>query len=129
MVGTVPVGGDAPIAVQSMTNTETSDVAATVAQIQRLTEAGCEIIRVAVPDQKAALAIKNIKKEIQIPLIADIHFDHRLAIAAAKSGADALRINPGNIAVSSGHTTCQMLQNSPITVSMPSSIAARKPPV
>jgi len=97
MVGTVPVGGDAPIAVQSMTNTETSDVAATVAQIQRLTEAGCEIIRVAVPDQKAALAIKNIKKEIQIPLIADIHFDHRLAIAAAKSGADALRINPGNI--------------------------------
>ena len=97
MVGSVPVGGNAPIAVQSMTNTKTSNLAATVAQIQRLTEAGCEIVRVAVPDQEAAAAIQNIKKEIQVPLVADIHFDHRLAIAAAKSGADALRINPGNI--------------------------------
>ena len=97
MIGSVPVGGDAPIAVQSMTNTRTSDVATTVAQIQRLEEAGCEIIRVAVPDEESALAIKEIKREINIPIVADIHFDYRLAIAAAKSGADALRINPGNI--------------------------------
>ncbi len=97
MVGNVPVGGGAPIAVQSMTNTRTSDVAATVAQIQRLEQAGCEIIRVAVPDKESALAIKDIKGEIQIPVIADIHFDHRLAVTAARAGADAIRINPGNI--------------------------------
>jgi len=96
-VGPVPVGGDASIAVQSMTNTKTSQVDATVAQIQRLTAAGCEIVRVAVPDQSAAEAIARIKARIQIPLIADIHFDHRLAIAAARAGADGLRINPGNI--------------------------------
>jgi (E)-4-hydroxy-3-methylbut-2-enyl-diphosphate synthase len=80
-----------------MTNTYTDDVKATVAQIHRLTEAGCEIVRVAVPDRTAAAAIAEIKKEIAIPLIADIHFDHRLAIAAAEAGADGLRINPGNI--------------------------------
>jgi len=96
-VGRVKIGGSAPIAVQSMTNTPTVDVAATVAQIVRLQEAGCEIVRVAVPDQEAAAAISAIKKQIDIPLIADIHFNYRLAIAAAKAGADGLRLNPGNI--------------------------------
>jgi len=96
-VGSVPVGGGAPIAVQSMTNTYTQDIAATVAQINQLADAGCEIIRVAVPDEEAAAAIAKIKPAIEIPLIADIHFDYRLAIAAARSGADGLRINPGNI--------------------------------
>ena len=91
------MGGGAPIAVQSMTNTSTSDVSATVSQIERLQRAGCEIVRVAVPDGQAADAIAVIKEKITIPLIADIHFDHRLAIAAARSGADGLRINPGNI--------------------------------
>ncbi len=96
-VGKVKIGGTAPIAVQSMTNTPTEDIRATVSQIKRLEEAGCEIIRVAVPDMEAATAIVKIKKEISIPLIADIHFDYRLAVAAAKYGADGLRINPGNI--------------------------------
>jgi (E)-4-hydroxy-3-methylbut-2-enyl-diphosphate synthase len=96
-VGSVPVGGSAPISVQSMTTTPTADVDATVSQIKRLENAGCEIVRVAVPDREAAEAIRAIKKEILIPLIADIHFDHRLAIAATLAGADALRINPGNI--------------------------------
>ena len=96
-VGRVPVGGSAPVSVQSMTNTPTADVGATVAQIRRLTAAGCEIVRVAVPDEAAASAIRAIRAEIEIPLIADIHFDHRLAIAAAEAGADGLRINPGNI--------------------------------
>jgi len=93
----VPVGGDAPITVQSMTNTPTQDAAATVAQIRRLESAGCEIVRVAVPDQQAAEAIADIKARIHIPLIADIHFDYRLALEAARRGADGLRINPGNI--------------------------------
>jgi (E)-4-hydroxy-3-methylbut-2-enyl-diphosphate synthase len=97
MVGSVPVGGDAPIAVQSMTNTRTQDVAATVAQIRRLEEAGCDIVRVAVPDSEAVAALAHIKRQSRIPVIADIHFDHRLAIAAIRSGADGLRINPGNI--------------------------------
>ena len=96
-VGDVPVGGGALIAVQSMTNTPTSDVSATVSQIERLQSAGCEIVRVAVPDGQAVDAISAIKEKITIPLIADIHFDHRLAIAAACAGADGLRINPGNI--------------------------------
>jgi len=96
-IGKVKIGGSAPIAVQSMTNTPTQDVAATVAQILRLQEAGCEIVRVAVPDQEAAEAISAIKSQIDIPLIADIHFNHRLAIASAKAGADGLRLNPGNI--------------------------------
>jgi (E)-4-hydroxy-3-methylbut-2-enyl-diphosphate synthase len=96
-VGDVTVGGTAPIRVQSMTNTKTHDVAATVAQIQRLEAAGCEIVRVAVPDMAAAEAVKAIKTQIKIPLIADIHFDYRLAVAAANAGADGLRINPGNI--------------------------------
>ncbi len=96
-MGNVKVGGMAPIAVQSMTNTFTQDVRATVSQIKRLEQAGCEIIRAAVPDNEAAEAISSIKQEISIPLIADIHFDHKLAIASARAGADALRINPGNI--------------------------------
>lgn len=96
-VGDVKIGGTAPISVQSMTNTFTQDVPATVAQIKRLEKAGCEIVRVAVPDKEAAAAILSIKKEIAIPLIADIHFDYRLAISSAEAGADGLRINPGNI--------------------------------
>ncbi|MCD4760977.1 flavodoxin-dependent (E)-4-hydroxy-3-methylbut-2-enyl-diphosphate synthase [bacterium] len=96
-VGNVPVGGMAPITVQSMTNTRTDDVKATVSQIKRLEAAGCEIVRVAVPDEQAAAAIAAIKKEISIPLIADIHFDYRLALASARAGADGLRVNPGNI--------------------------------
>jgi (E)-4-hydroxy-3-methylbut-2-enyl-diphosphate synthase len=97
MVGDVAVGGGAPISVQSMTNTKTDDISATVSQIQQLTNAGCEIVRVAVPDSAAADAIPRIKEQISIPLIADIHFDYRLAIAAARGGADGLRFNPGNI--------------------------------
>ena len=96
-VGHVKVGGDNPITVQSMTNTQTQDIQATVLQIKGLEAAGCEIIRVAVPNMDAALAIAKIKEQIQIPLIADIHFYYKLAIAAAEHGADALRINPGNI--------------------------------
>ena len=97
MVGGVAVGNGAPISVQSMTNTKTDDVDATVAQIRRLASAGCEIVRVAVPDEAAARAIPRIKAAIDIPLIADIHFDYRLAIASATGGADGLRFNPGNI--------------------------------
>jgi len=96
-VGGVPVGGASTISVQSMTNTSTQDVAATVAQIRRLETAGCDIVRVAVPDAEAGKAIAAIKAQVRIPVIADVHFDHRLAIAAARSGADGLRINPGNI--------------------------------
>ena len=96
-VGNVEVGGNAPISVQSMTNTPTADIKKTVKQIHRLEQAGCEIIRVAVPDLEAANAIKQIKARISIPIIADIHFDHQLALAAITSGCDGLRINPGNI--------------------------------
>jgi (E)-4-hydroxy-3-methylbut-2-enyl-diphosphate synthase len=96
-VGPVKIGGGADIAVQSMTNTPTRDVAATVEQIRKLTDAGCEIVRVAVPDEEAARAVSSIKDRVRIPVIADIHFDHRLAVKAAESGADGLRINPGNI--------------------------------
>ncbi len=96
-MGAVPVGQGASISVQSMTNTYTHDISATVSQIKRLESAGCEIVRVAVPDEKSARAIALIKRQISIPLIADIHFDHRLAIASLKEGADGLRINPGNI--------------------------------
>lgn len=96
-VGGVPVGGGNPVTIQSMTNTDTRDIAATTAQIQALADAGCEIVRVAVPDNEAAEAIKDIKKSSPIPVVADIHFDYRLAIAAIKNGADKLRINPGNI--------------------------------
>jgi (E)-4-hydroxy-3-methylbut-2-enyl-diphosphate synthase len=96
-LGDIPIGGDAPIAVQSMTNTNTHDVKATVAQIKELEEAGCEIVRIAVPDQDAIDAIAQIKKKIHIPLIADIHFHYQLAIDAMKQGVAGIRINPGNI--------------------------------
>jgi len=96
-VGEVAVGGDAPISVQSMTCTKTEEERATVDQIKRLEDAGCEIVRVAVPTVKAAEAIGRIKKKIRIPLVADIHFDYRLALRAIREGADKIRINPGNI--------------------------------
>jgi (E)-4-hydroxy-3-methylbut-2-enyl-diphosphate synthase len=96
-IGPVQIGGGAPVSVQSMTNTDTRKVADTVAQVQRLAAAGCEIVRLAIPDQKAARAFKEIKAHSPVPLIADIHFNHRLALAALESGADALRINPGNL--------------------------------
>ena len=96
-VGGVPIGGGAPVAVQSMTNTDTRDVPATLAQIRRLHDAGCEIVRLAVPDREAAEAFGKIRSRVSVPLIADIHFDYRLALAALNAGADALRINPGNI--------------------------------
>ena len=96
-IGDRLIGGDNPILIQSMCNTRTDDVEATVSQINRLTEAGCDIVRVAVPDEASARAIASIKKEISIPLVADIHFDHRLAIMAVENGADKIRINPGNI--------------------------------
>jgi (E)-4-hydroxy-3-methylbut-2-enyl-diphosphate synthase len=118
-VGNVNVGGNAPIAVQSMTNTRTQDIAATVAQIHRLEAAGCEIIRVAVPDEEAAAAVARIKKDISIPLIADIHFDYKLAVLSAESGADALRINPGNIGSHSkikAVVDCAKANNIPIRI-------------
>ncbi len=97
LVGNVAIGGGEPIVVQSMTNTNTADVEATVAQIQRLQEAGCEIVRVAVPDSAAAGALPAIKAQISVPLVADVHFDHRLALASIEAGVDKLRLNPGNI--------------------------------
>ena len=96
-IGTVKIGGGNPVAIQSMTNTKTEDVEATVQQILALEAAGCQIIRCAVPTMEAAEAIREIKKRIHIPLVADIHFDYRLAIAAIENGADKIRINPGNI--------------------------------
>lgn len=96
-IGNRVIGGGNPVLIQSMTNTKTEDVAATVAQIHQLTKAGCEIIRCAVPTMEAAKALGEIKKQITIPLVADIHFDYRLAIAAMENGADKIRINPGNI--------------------------------
>ncbi len=96
-VGDVKIGGGAPVSVQSMTNTDTRDVNKTVRQIHELTEAGCQIIRVAVPDMEAAEAVRSIKSQISIPLVADIHFDYRLALTCIESGVDKVRINPGNI--------------------------------
>ncbi len=96
-VGGVEIGGAGPIVVQSMTKTDTRDIKATVRQIRQLEECGCEIVRVAVPDMDAARAIVDIKKQVSIPIIADIHFDYRLALEALKSGTDGLRLNPGNI--------------------------------
>lgn len=97
VAGSVTIGGGAPVTVQSMTDTVTSDVTATAAQINRLDKLGCDLVRVAVPDIESANAIGEIKKHIGIPLVADIHFDHKLAIRAAEAGADKIRINPGNI--------------------------------
>ncbi|MCC8169169.1 MAG: flavodoxin-dependent (E)-4-hydroxy-3-methylbut-2-enyl-diphosphate synthase, partial [Oscillospiraceae bacterium] len=96
-IGGVKIGGDNPVAIQSMCNTDTRDVKSTVEQIRCLEDAGCEIIRVAVPDMEAARAVKDIKKQIHIPLVVDIHFDYRLALECMKNGADKVRINPGNI--------------------------------
>ena len=97
MVGTVPVGGDAPISVQSMTNTETRDVDATLAQITAIADAGADIVRVSVPSMDAAEAFKLIRQQSPVPLVADIHFDHKIALKVAEYGVDCLRINPGNI--------------------------------
>ena len=97
MVGGVKIGGGAPVTVQSMTNTKTFDISGTAAQINRLAELGCDIVRAAVPDIAAADAIYDIKKHISIPLVADIHFDSKLAVRAAEAGADKLRVNPGNL--------------------------------
>lgn len=96
-VGGVSIGGDAPIAVQSMAKTDTRDAAATICQIRELEECGCEVVRLAVPDQEAAESLATIRRNVSLPIIADIHFDHRLALTALRSGADGLRLNPGNI--------------------------------
>src|SRR5271163_1878853 len=96
-VGNVPVGGDAPITVQSMTNTVTHDVKATVEQVQALERAGADIVRVSCPDQESSLALKDIVRQVKVPIVADIHFHYKRAIEAAESGAACLRINPGNI--------------------------------
>ncbi len=97
MVGKVAVGGDAPISVQSMTNTETCDVAATVAQVRAIANAGADIVRVSVPSMEAAEAFRDIRAQVDVPLVADIHFDHKIALKVAEYGVDCLRINPGNI--------------------------------
>jgi len=96
-IGEVWIGGNAPIVVQSMTKTDTRDIPATVNQIEELEECGCEIVRVAVPDKEAAESVAAIKRSVSLPIIADIHFDYRLALAALQSGVDGLRLNPGNI--------------------------------
>ncbi|RKM55532.1 flavodoxin-dependent (E)-4-hydroxy-3-methylbut-2-enyl-diphosphate synthase [Butyrivibrio sp. X503] len=118
-IGNKVIGGGNPIMIQSMTNTPTEDVAATVAQIQRLEAAGCDIIRCTVPTQEAALAVKEIKKQITIPLVADIHFDYKMAIAAMENGADKIRINPGNIGSKeriAAVVSCAKERNIPIRV-------------
>lgn len=99
-VGRVQIGGGAPVSIQSMTTTKTEDIDATVAQIHRLEEAGCEIVRVAVPNEKAARALRHIKEQINIPLVADIHFDYRLALMAIEAGVDKIRWNPATSATS-----------------------------
>src|SRR5512137_1809908 len=96
-VGGVAIGGGAPVVVQAMTKTDTRDVRATAAQVRRLERAGAEIVRLAVPDREAAAALREIRAGTRVPLIADIHFDHRLALAALDAGVDGLRLNPGNI--------------------------------
>ena len=96
-VGSLKIGGDNPISIQSMTNTDTRDAEATIAQIKALEEVGCDIVRIAVPDMEAAKNIGKIKASVNIPVIADIHFDHRLALEAIDQGIDGVRINPGNI--------------------------------
>ena len=118
-IGGVRIGGNEPVRIQSMCNTKTEDVKATVAQIHALEDAGCEIIRCAVPTMEAAKAFREIRKEIRIPLVADIHFDYRLAIAAMENGADKIRINPGNIGSAErirAVVDCAKEQNIPIRV-------------
>jgi len=119
LVGGIPIGGGAPVTVQSMTNTDTRDVEATVAQIERLSEAGCNIVRSSVYDLKCATALREIKSRIRIPIVADIHFDYRLAIAAMENGADKLRFNPGNIGDESrvkAVVDCAKTHNTPIRI-------------
>jgi (E)-4-hydroxy-3-methylbut-2-enyl-diphosphate synthase len=96
-VGRVPVGGDAPISVQSMTNTETTDVAATVAQIEAIAQAGADMVRVSCPDEESSAALKKIVSQVKVPIVADIHFHYKRGVEAAQNGAACLRINPGNI--------------------------------
>ncbi|ACZ61472.1 flavodoxin-dependent (E)-4-hydroxy-3-methylbut-2-enyl-diphosphate synthase [Dehalococcoides mccartyi] len=96
-LGNITIGGNAPVSVQSMTKTDTRNIPATISQIKELEECGCEIIRLAIPDMEAATALKSIRREVRIPIVADIHFDYRLALAALSAGADGLRLNPGNI--------------------------------
>ena len=96
-IGGVTIGGDAPIVVQSMTKTSTSDIMSTITQIKELEDYGCQVVRVAVPDAESAQAIQAIKKNVSLPIVADIHFDYRLALMALEAGADGLRLNPGNI--------------------------------
>ena len=96
-VGNVPVGGDAPISVQSMTNTDTCDVASTVAQVLAIADAGADMVRISVPSMEAAEAFRRIREQVTVPLIADIHFDHKIALKVIEYGVDCLRINPGNI--------------------------------
>src|ERR687894_58619 len=96
-VGNIQIGGDAPVAVQSMTKTDTTDVDGTIKQIEEMTAAGCEIVRIAVPDKDAAIALKEIRKRTEMPLVADIHFHYKLALMALEAGNDKLRLNPGNI--------------------------------
>ena len=102
MCGDVPIGGGSPVSIQSMTNTRTSDVSATLEQIKRLEKAGCQIVRMAVPDMDAAEGFREIKRKANLPLVADIHFDYRLALKAIEAGADKIRINPGNIGSEEG---------------------------
>ena len=97
MVGNIPIGGGAPVVIQSMLNTKTTDVAGSLEQLRRLKEAGCQIARLAVPNMEAARSFAEICKESELPLVADIHFDYKLAVAAAEGGAAKIRINPGNI--------------------------------
>src|SRR5258706_15981985 len=97
MVRDVPIGGGAPVVVQSMTKTDTTDVDATIRQIEEMTQAGCEIVRIAVPDDDAAAAMYEIRKRTDVPIVADIHFHYKLALKALDAGIDKLRINPGNI--------------------------------
>ncbi|MFA5438687.1 flavodoxin-dependent (E)-4-hydroxy-3-methylbut-2-enyl-diphosphate synthase, partial [Dehalococcoides sp.] len=96
-LGNLTIGGSAPISVQSMTKTDTRNIPATIAQIKELEECGCEIIRLAIPDMEAASALKSIRPKVKIPIVADIHFDYRLALASLSAGVDGLRLNPGNI--------------------------------
>ena len=96
-IGDRVIGGGNPVLIQSMTNTRTEDVKATIQQIERLTKAGCEIVRCTVPTMEAALALREIKRQTRIPLVADIHFDYKMAIASIENGGDKIRINPGNI--------------------------------
>jgi (E)-4-hydroxy-3-methylbut-2-enyl-diphosphate synthase len=118
-IGNVPVGGDAPIVVQSMCDTDTKDVEATVAQIQALEAAGCEVIRVAAPTKEAATALGRIKSRIRIPLVADIHFDYLLALEAIAQGADKIRINPGNILYRDGLAGVQQVVDACCTAGIP----------